>query len=170
MIVDSSKLWHSEDMPNVPIEKVKPNPINPRVIKDAKFEKLVDSIRNFPEMVEVREIIVNTEYVILGGNMRFRAMQELGYTEVPVRVVDWPEEKQREFVIKDNIANGDWDWEMLANEWDGEKLQSWGMDEVKFGVDDEDEPGKNTAGQIITCPHCDKDIKISGRTKNVEPA
>lgn len=116
----------------VKISEVKPNPNNPRLIKDDKFAKLVESLRNFPEMAEVRPIVVNTDMIILGGNMRFRAMKEAGWKTVPVEVVDWPEDKQREFIIKDNVSGGEWDWEMLANEWDAEQLDAWGLDVPEF--------------------------------------
>lgn len=85
------------------IEQIKPNPKNPRTIKDDNFKKLVQSIKDFPEMAEVREVVVNKDHMILGGNMRFRAMKEAGWTEIPVRVVDWSKEKQDEFIIKDSI-------------------------------------------------------------------
>lgn len=110
------------------ISKVKLNKSNPRLIKDDKFTKLVASIKEFPEMLEVRPIVINTENVVLGGNMRFRAAKEAGYTEVPVQVVDWPEDKQRQFIIKDNLAGGEWDWDILANEWDTDILTDWGLD------------------------------------------
>lgn len=116
----------------VKISEVKPNPNNPRLIKDDKFAKLVDSLRNFPEMAEVRPIVVNTDMIILGGNMRFRAMKEAGWKTVPVQVVDWPEDKQREFIIKDNVSGGEWDWEMLANEWEAEQLNDWGVEVPVF--------------------------------------
>lgn len=119
-------------MKQVKISEVKQNPNNPRLIKDDKFAKLVDSLRNFPEMAEVRPIVVNTDMIILGGNMRFRAMKEAGWKTVPVQVVDWPEDKQREFIIKDNVSGGEWDWEMLANEWDAEQLDAWGLDVPDF--------------------------------------
>lgn len=112
----------------VKISEIKPNPNNPRLIKDDKFAKLVESLRNFPEMAEVRPVVVNTDMIILGGNMRFRAMKEAGWKTVPVQVVDWPEDKQREFIIKDNVSGGEWDWEMLANEWDSQQLEEWGLD------------------------------------------
>jgi ParB-like chromosome segregation protein Spo0J len=88
------------------VSEIKSNPNNPRFIKDDKFSLLVNSIREFPEMAEVREVVVNKDYMILGGNMRFRAMKEAGWTEIPVKIVDWSEEKQREFVIKDNVSGG----------------------------------------------------------------
>lgn len=119
----------------VKISEVKPNPNNPRLIKDDKFAKLVESLRNFPEMAEVRPVVVNTDMIILGGNMRFRAMKEAGWKTVPVQVVDWPEDKQREFIIKDNVSGGEWDWEMLANEWEAEQLQDWGVDIPNFAPD-----------------------------------
>jgi hypothetical protein len=109
------------------ISKLKPNPENPRLIKDEAFAKLVQSVKDFPEMLEAREIVVNKDYVILGGNMRFNAAKEAGFKEVPVKVVDWPEDKQREFMAKDNSSSGDWDWDKLANEWDVGTLDDWGV-------------------------------------------
>jgi DNA modification methylase len=115
-------------MESLPISKVRPNSDNPRYIKDEKFKKLVQSLRDFPEMANVRPIVVNTEMVVLGGNMRLKAMQEAGWSEVPVQVVDWSEEKQREFIIKDNVGFGEWDWDELANTWNAEELNEWGLD------------------------------------------
>ena len=112
----------------IPISKVIPNSDNPRYIKEEKFKKLVQSLKDFPEMANARPIVVNTEMVALGGNMRLKAMQEAGWTEVPVKVVDWSEEKQREFIIKDNVGFGDWDWDELANTWNSVELEEWGMD------------------------------------------
>lgn len=112
----------------VKISEIKPNPDNPRVIKDDAFKKLVQSIKEFPEMIEAREIVVNTDMVILGGNMRFRALKEAGVTDVPVKIVDWSEDKQREFVIKDNVSGGEWDYDMLANQYELEELSAWGLD------------------------------------------
>jgi len=101
----------------VPISKVKANPANPRTIKDDKFARLVESLKNFPEMANVRPIIVNTDMVALGGNMRLKAMKQAGWKQAPIEIVDWPEEKQREFIIKDNIGYGEWDWQLIAAEW-----------------------------------------------------
>jgi hypothetical protein len=115
-------------MESIAISKVRPNSDNPRYIKDEKFKKLVQSLRDFPEMANVRPIVVNTEMVVLGGNMRLKAMQEAGWSEVPVQVVDWSEEKQREFIIKDNVGFGEWDWDELANTWNAEELTEWGLD------------------------------------------
>ena len=121
-------------MQKVKISSVKPNPNNPRIIKDDKFEKLVASLKNFPEMAAVRPIVVNADMIVLGGNMRLKAMKEAGWKEVPIEVVDWSEEKQREFIIKDNVGFGEWDWEGLANEWDVEELESWGLNVGGFNI------------------------------------
>ena len=117
----------------VKISEVKPNPKNPRIIKDGKFQKLVKSIQEFPDMLNKRPLIVFTDvdgkYVVLGGNMRLKALNELKYTEIPVIVADeWTEEQKAEFLIKDNVGFGEWDWDILANEWDAEKLDDWGLD------------------------------------------
>lgn len=112
----------------LPIADIKPNPDNPRLIKDDKFKKLVQSLKDFPEMAEVREVVVNKDHMILGGNMRYKAMLEAGWKEIPIKVVDWPEDKQKEFIIKDNISGGEWDWDIIANEWDSKLLDDWGLD------------------------------------------
>lgn len=110
------------------LREIRNNPENPRYIRDEKFEQLVKSLKDFPEMIQVRPLIVNQKMQALGGNMRLKAMIEAGWTECPVVQVDWSEEKQREFIIKDNLGFGEWDWDMLANEWNEEELQEWGMD------------------------------------------
>jgi hypothetical protein len=114
-------------MTTTPINKIKSNPNNPRVIKDEKFKKLVQSLKDLPEMAQVRPIVVNQDMIVLGGNMRLKAMKEAGWKEAPVAVVDWDEDKQRQFIIKDNVGFGEWDWDMLANEWDAESLGDWGL-------------------------------------------
>lgn len=111
--------------------ELKPNPNNPRTIKNEKFRKLVKSLQEFPEMADVREVVINKDHVILGGNMRFRAMVEAGWKEIPVKIVDWTEQKQREFIIKDNVSGGDWDWDAIANEWNVEQVEEWGVDVPK---------------------------------------
>ena len=114
---------------NVKLSDIKLNPNNPRLIKDDKFKKLVQSIIDFPEMLKIRPIVVNEDMIILGGNMRFKACKEAGLKEVPIiKTKGLSEEKQREFLIKDNIAGGEWDWNLLANEWDEIKLTEWGLD------------------------------------------
>ena len=118
------------------LSDLKPNPNNPRIIKDDKFKKLVKSIEEFPEMMAKRPIVcvtdVDGKIYPLGGNMRLKALQELKYKEVPDEWVlmadEWTEEQRREFVIKDNVGFGEWDWEDLANNWDAEKLEEWGLD------------------------------------------
>jgi DNA modification methylase len=135
---------------------IKTNPDNPRVIKDDKYKKLVQSLKDFPEMANVRPIVVNAEHVILGGNMRFRAMQEAGWKQIPVEVVDWTPEKQKEFIIKDNVGFGEWDWDTLANEWDDLPLEDWGLDvptefvtEAEAVEDDFDVPEGGSETDIV---------------------
>jgi ParB-like chromosome segregation protein Spo0J len=121
----------------VKISEVKPNPKNPRIIKDGKFQKLVNSIQEFPDMLNKRPLVVFTDvdnkYVVLGGNMRLKACKEIGLKEIPIIVADeWTEEQKNEFLIKDNVGFGEWDWDSLANEWDVEKLDDWGLDIPNF--------------------------------------
>lgn len=113
---------------NIKIDSIKVNPNNPRLIKDDKFKKLVQSIKDFPEMLNIRPIVVNQDMIILGGNMRFKACKEAGLKEIPIIVTDLTEEQQKEFLIKDNVSGGEWDWDMLANEWEVEQLTEWGLD------------------------------------------
>jgi hypothetical protein len=118
------------------ISEIKPNPNNPRLIKDDKFKKLVKSLESFPEMMEKRPIVcvtdVDGKLYPLGGNMRLKALKELKYNDIPdswVTMADeWTEEQRREFLIKDNVGFGEWDFEVLENEWDSEKLEEWGLD------------------------------------------
>ena len=117
----------------VDIKKVIPNKENPRIIKDLKFEKLVNSIKEFPQMLKLRPIVVNDEMVVLGGNMRLKACQEAGLQKVHIiKANDLSEDQQKEFIIKDNVGFGEWDWDILANEWDAEKLEDWGLDGFPF--------------------------------------
>ena len=121
---------------NVKLSDIKLNPNNPRLIKDDKFKKLVQSIIDFPEMLKIRPIVVNEDMIILGGNMRFKACKEAGLKEVPIiKTSGLSEQKQKEFLIKDNIAGGEWDWNLLANEWDEIKLTEWGLDVWKSSSD-----------------------------------
>lgn len=119
----------------VKISAVKPNPKNPRLIKDHKFKKLVQSIKDFPEMLEKRPIVVDENMIVLGGNMRLKACVEAGLKEVWIDVANWTEEQKQEFIIKDNVGFGEWDWEILANEWNPDQLTDWGLDIANF--DDE---------------------------------
>jgi hypothetical protein len=124
----------------VNIKQIKPNSSNPRVIKDYKFKKLVRSIQSFPEMLDLRPIVVNEDKVVLGGNMRLRACQEAGLEEVPIIVAkDLNEAKQKEFVVKDNLNYGEWDWDMLANEFDLMELDTYGLDLNPTLFNDKDE-------------------------------
>jgi len=111
------------------ITEIRLNPNNPRVIKDDKFAKLVKSIKEFPQMLDIRPIVVNDEMIVLGGNMRLKACIEAGLIEVPViKASSLTPEQQQEFIIKDNVGFGDWDWDAIANDWDVEKVTEWGLD------------------------------------------
>jgi ParB-like chromosome segregation protein Spo0J len=141
----------------VKISTVKTNPNNPRVIKDEKFEQLVQSIKDFPKMLEIRPIVVNDEMIVLGGNMRLKACKEAGLKEVPIiKASDLTEEQQREFIIKDNVGFGEWDWEQLK-EWDAEQLDEWGLDMPDFGEIKGNEPKdlsdelRETFEVIVSC-------------------
>jgi len=115
------------------IAEIKPNPKNPRVIKDEKFAKLVKSLKDFPEMLEKRPLVCFTDtdgkLVVLGGNMRLKAAKEIGLKELPVIIADdWTEEQKAQFLIKDNVGFGEWQWDELAADWDAQQLQDWGLD------------------------------------------
>jgi hypothetical protein len=110
------------------ISEIKLNPENPRLIKDDKFKKLVNSIKEFPEMLKIRPIVVNKDMIILGGNMRFKACKEAGLKEIPVIIAnELTSDQEREFLIKDNVSGGEWDWNLL-NDWDKDELDAWGLD------------------------------------------
>jgi hypothetical protein len=112
----------------LPVSELKFNEENPRTITDANLKKLVKSVQEFPEMLEIRPIVINADSVVLGGNMRLKACIEAGITEVPVmRVKNLTKEQELEFIIKDNISGGDWDWDLLANDWDTNLLGDWGL-------------------------------------------
>ena len=127
------------------LSELQENPNNPRIIKDDKFQKLVKSIKEFPEMLEARPIVVNPENIVLGGNMRLKACKAAGLKEAPVYVASWEESKANEFIVKDNVGFGEWDWDILANEWDAAELDEWGLDvwqpeeEETEGLTDPDE-------------------------------
>ena len=113
----------------VKLSEIKNNPNNPRILKDDKFAKLVKSIKEFPKMLEIRPIVVNSDMIVLGGNMRLKACKEAGLKEVPIVLADdLTEDEQKQFIIKDNVGFGEWDWEMLANEWEADLLEEWGLD------------------------------------------
>ena len=140
------------------ISEIHLNPSNPRIIKDDKFKKLVQSIKDFPAMMELRPIVVNQDMVILGGNMRLRACQEIGMKEIPdswVKIADsLNEEEQRRFIIEDNVPFGEWDYDVLANEWGNEELSEWGMELIP-AYDPENK--EKEIGELTTeheCPNC----------------
>ena len=134
----------------VKLSEVKLNPNNPRLIKDDKFKKLVQSVKDFPEMLNIRPIVVNKDMIILGGNMRYKACKEAGLKEIPIIIADLTEEQQKEFLIKDNTSGGEWDFEMLANEWDVEQLEDWGLEVGGFDLNADE------LGTDFTLPDGDK--------------
>jgi hypothetical protein len=149
--------WYKEK-----ISKVKSNPNNPRVIKDDKFTKLVNSIKEFPKMLEIRPIVVNDDMIVLGGNMRLKACKAAGLKEVPIiKASDLNEDEQRQFIIKDNVSGGEWDWEMLNNEWDAEQLEEWGLDVADFNNEEnkEGEHSKKLSDRFIIPPFSVLDTK-----------
>lgn len=130
----------------VNIAELKTNETNPRYIKDSKFKKLVKSIKEFPEMMEKRPIVVDENMIVLGGNMRLQAAKSAGMFEVWIDVAEgWSEEKKQEFIIKDNVGFGEWDWDILANDWATQDLKEWGLDVwepeemVDYSILDDDE-------------------------------
>ena len=111
------------------INQIKTNTNNPRIIKGDKFTKLVQSIKDFPEMLKLRPIVIDEDNVVLGGNMRLRACKEAGLTDVPVKIAKGlTEDQKREFIVKDNVGFGEWDWDILANEFENSDLNEWGLD------------------------------------------
>jgi hypothetical protein len=157
-----------------PINKIKLNPNNPRLVKDDKFKKLVKSIQDFPEMLKIRPIVVNNDMIVLGGNMRLKACKEAGLKEVPVmKASSLTEEQQREFIIKDNVGFGEWDWDMIANEWDQEQVTEWGLDIPDFDnennekepVDLSDKVGE-TFEVIVSCTSEREQEQVFTKLKN----
>lgn len=134
----------------IKLSSIKANPNNPRVIKDDKFKKLVKSIKDFPKMMELRPMVVNSDNIVLGGNMRLKALKELGYKEVPDEWIknadDLTEDEQRQFIIKDNIGFGEHDWEMLQSEWNLSELEEWGLDVPEW--DNEETEQKDLSSTI----------------------
>ena len=168
------------------VSEIKNNPNNPRLIKDDKFKKLVKSLKELPIMLEKRPIIIDENNIIIGGNMRHKAAKEAGLKEVPIETftrddaernnieakklnpdyIDKSYEEQvKEMVIKDNVSGGEWDWDSLANEWDAEELDAWGLDtpdwlaEKDFEPVSEDEQGKLDEKKKIICPECSHEFE-----------
>jgi len=143
----------------VNIAKLKENPENPRYIKDSKFKKLVKSIKEFPEMLEKRPIVVDENMVVLGGNMRLRACKSAGLFEVWIdKAIGWTEEQKREFIVKDNVGFGEWDWDILANDWDASDVESWGLDVWQDPLDEEEDMQDDTKEKDPKdiCEYCGK--------------
>ena len=141
----------------VNIQKIKPNDENPRFISDAKFKKLIKSIKEFPEMLETRPLVVDENFVVLGGNMRLKALKSAGVFEVPIhQVKGWTDDQKKEFIIKDNLGYGEWDWDIVANEWDVQKLKDWGMDLPEFpnSVNDNENQDEVDEKDKKRCDHC----------------
>ena len=134
----------------VKISKVKGNPSNPRIIKNDKFNKLVKSIQEFPEMLKLRPIVVDEDMMVLGGNMRLKASKDAGLKEVWIDIAEGlTEEQKKEFIVKDNVGFGEWEWDILANEWDSVQLAEWGLD-VWENKDDEQNNDVNDISDNIT--------------------
>lgn len=150
-----------------PIEKVaiasiRGNEKNPRFIRDKEFKALVKSVREFPKMMEARPIIVDENNIILGGNMRYKAALELGYKEVHiVKITDATEEQKREFIIKDNVSKGEWDWDMLANDWDMNELEDWGLKIMTPSDDELEEEPEPKSGWYLSIEFTsEQDVQI----------
>ena len=136
------------------INEIKPNPNNPRIIKDVKFKQLVKSIQDFPQMLELRPIVIDENNMVFGGNMRLKACIEAGLTDVPViHANNLSEAQKKEFIVKDNVGYGEWEWDALANEWNIEDLDNWGLDIPAFANNDIEQPKDNAKGGT-TCPNC----------------
>ena len=136
------------------IEDIRPNPSNPRYIKDDKFKKLVDSIKSFPQMLELRPLVIDENNIVLGGNMRLRACIEAGLTDVPVKqVMNFTQAQKDEFIIKDNSNYGAWDWDMIANEWTDYPLEEW-IDVPSKDEEQEPKEQKSNVKAGKECPNC----------------
>ena len=136
------------------IKEIKPNPNNPRLCRDHKFKLLVKSIQDFPQMLELRPIVIDENNMVLGGNMRLKACLEAGLTDVPViHANNLTEAQKKEFIIKDNISFGEHDWDALANEWNIIELDEWGLDIPAFANNDIEETKDNAKGGK-SCPNC----------------
>ena len=116
----------------IKLSSIKPNQNNPRLIKDDKFKKLVKSISEFPKMMSLRPIVVDENNIILGGNMRYKALQELGKKEIPKEWIkkasDLSDEEVKRFIIADNVGFGEWDEDVLRLDWNVDELDEWGLD------------------------------------------
>jgi len=147
----------------VSINIPKENETNPRYINKQNFKKLVNSLKEFPEMLEVRPLVVDEGFVVLGGNMRLKALKEAGFDEVYInQIKSWTQEQKDQFIIKDNSSFGSWDWEILANEWNTEKLVDWGIEMPKELFAEEIDPANEDKDFEIPkeiCPTCGAKMK-----------
>ena len=144
----------------VDIRSIHENKGNPRYIRDNNFKKLVKSIKEFPEMLEKRPIIVDEKMVVLGGNMRLKAAKAAGLFEIYIiEAKDWTEKQKQQFIIKDNVGFGDWDWDILANEWDVKELNDWGLHLPEFSsIDTEIDEPENNQNEDEKCPECGRKL------------
>jgi len=143
------------------LKDIKSNPNNPRIIKDERFEKLKKSIKEFPKMMALRPMVINQDNIVLGGNMRLKALKELGYTDVPdewvKRAEDLTDEEARRFIIADNVGFGEHDWDILANQWDSIELRDWGLEGFPFEIETKEQEIKEDK-QIEICDKCGRQI------------
>lgn len=143
----------------MPLDQLVHNERNPRYIKSKKHKQLMESLKEFPQMKLIREIVVDEEKLILAGDKRVYALEEIGYEEVTVKqVFNLTQAQKDEFIAKDNVHQGEWDSDVIANSWDPEKLKGWGVPQFKLGGDDEKPSYKN---HDVTCPSCGHDFKLS---------
>jgi len=147
------------------LKDIKPNPNNPRVLRDDKFQKLKKSIAEFPKMLSLRPMVIDENNVVLGGNMRLRALQELGFNDIDEawvkRSSDLTEEEKKRFIIADNVAFGEWDWDTLANDWEVVDLEAWGLDIPQFDTVEELEASEEKEEMnVIELKFYNKDYKI----------
>jgi ParB-like chromosome segregation protein Spo0J len=146
------------------LKDIKPNPNNPRVLRDDKFQKLKQSITEFPKMLSLRPMVIDENNVVLGGNMRLRALQELGFNDIDEawvkRSSDLTEEEKKRFIIADNVAFGEWDWDTLANDWEVVDLESWGLDIPQFDTVEEEVVEEEEKINVIELKFYNKDYKI----------
>jgi len=164
----------------VDIKSIKENKENPRFITESKFKKLVKSIKEFPDMLNIRPLVVDENMVVLGGNMRLKAMKEAGFEKAKIiQVKDWTEKQKQEFVIKDNVGFGQWDWELLANDWTDQDLDDWGLDipemldvddlDTAFDLPDGDKEPYQKKSFVLSDEQAEQiDLKISEVKKSIE--
>lgn len=159
----AEKQRNSSNMP-IKLSSIKANTANPRLIKDSRFKKLVQSIQEFPKMMELRPLVIDDNRVIIGGNMRFRALKFLDYTEVPDKWVkkasDLTDEERSRFIVADNVGFGESDWNELATNWKTDDLEHWGLEVPEFGKMDLEPTGSTISFQKSNLPV----IKITFKT------